>query len=196
MKLFIKNMVCNRCLTTVKNELNRIGIKYDTVELGEVNTKDKILPSQLVQFDTALRKTGFELINGEHNNLIERLKATLVDLEKYSDEDLKVSFSDYISLSLDDNFISLNTLFAEIEGVTIEKFIIKRKIELVKELLVYDDLSLDEIALKLHYSNAAELSRQFKRITGLTTFHFKQLRTFRSKEQEYNRLVTKHDLLL
>jgi AraC-like DNA-binding protein len=178
-------MVCKRCLTTVKNELNRIGIQYDTVELGEVNTKDNVLPSQLMQFDAALRKSGFELIDDKNNSLIERLKESLIDLEKYSDEDLKISFSDYISLNVNDNFISLNTLFAEIEGVTIEKYVIKRKIEMVKELLVYDDFSLDQIALKMHYSDASELSRQFKRVTGLTPSHFRQLRQKRIYSPAY-----------
>jgi AraC-like DNA-binding protein len=109
-----------------------------------------------------------------------------VDLENFSDEDLKTSFSDYISLSVKDNFISLNTLFSEIEGITIEKSIIKHKIDLIKELLVYDDLSLSEIADRLHYSNSSKLSAQFKTVTGLSPSHFRQLRKARNVDPQYN----------
>lgn len=175
MKLYIKNMVCNRCRKIVKEELDRLGIQYTNVELGEVNTLKNITALQRVRFDTALQKFGFELIDDNKYKLVEKLKMAIVDLENHSDEDLKTSFTDYISLSVNDNFISLNTLFAEIEGVTIGKYIIKHKIARVKELLVYDDLSLAEIALKMHYSTATQLSRQFKRITGLTPAHFRLL---------------------
>lgn len=176
MKLYIKNMVCNRCIITVKSQLDKIGIAYDTVELGVINTKNDLTPLQETQLSAALYECGFELIDNQVNGLIEKLKESIVDLEKYSDEDLKTSFSDFISLSLKNNFISLNKLFAEIEGVTIEKYIIRRKIEMVKELLVYDELSLAEIAHKMHYSNAVQLSVQFKKVTGLTPSHFRQLR--------------------
>jgi len=176
MRLYIKNMVCNRCIATVKSELDRIGIEYDTVKLGEINTMNKLTPLQKTHLSTALQKSGFELIDEQVNGLIEKLKDSIIDLEKYSDEDLKTSFSDFISLSLKDNFISLNKLFAEIEGVTIEKYIISRKIEIVKELLVYGELSLAEIAHKMHYSNSAQFSLQFKKVTGLTPSHFRQLR--------------------
>ncbi|MDP4208180.1 MAG: helix-turn-helix domain-containing protein [Bacteroidota bacterium] len=180
MKLYIKNMVCSRCKTTVKSELEKIGIQYVTVELGEVNTTKKITSLQRSRLYDALQKHGFELIDEQKNDLIEKLKSTIVDLVHHSDEDLKTNFSDYISLSVNDNFISLNTLFAEIEGMTIEKYIIKHKIERVKELLVYDDLNLAEIALKMHYRNVAQLFSQFKSITGLTPLHFKQLRHVRN----------------
>ncbi len=180
MKLYIKNMVCNRCKSLVKNELDKLGIHYNTVELGEVTLNNKMTPEQHTKLFIALQHSGFELIDDHKNGLIEKLKNAIVDLEHFSDENLKTSFSDYISLSVDDNFISLNTLFAEIEGITIEKYIIKHKIERVKELLVYDDLDLAEIAVKMHYSNAAQLSSQFKSITGLTPSHFRQLRHTRN----------------
>ena len=176
MKLYIKNMVCNRCKTIVKTELQKAGIKYESVELGEVNLKEQIIPSQRTLLHDKLQKSGLELIDDRSYDLIEKLKSAIIDLEHHTDEDLKTSFSDYISLSVNDNFISLNTLFAEIEGVTIEKYIIKHKIQRVKELLVYDDLNLAEIANKMHYSSAAQLSNQFKRITGLTPSHFRLLR--------------------
>ena len=186
MKLYIKNMVCNRCKTIVKTELGKINIAYDSVELGEVNTKEKVTLVKRNLLFEALQKSGLELIDDQKNDLIERLKKSIVDLEHHSDEDLKTSFSDYISLSVNDNFISLNTLFAEIEGITIEKYIIQHKIARVKELLVYNDLNLAEIALKMHYSSTAQLSRQFKRITGLTPFHFRQLRQTRNINPDSN----------
>ena len=179
MKLYIKNMVCNRCKTTVKSELDKIGIQYDTVKIGEVITESKITSEQRVQLSAALQQNGFELIDDQKNELIGKLKKSILDLERYSDEDLKTSFSDYISLIIDDNFISLNKLFEEIEGITIEKYIIKRKIERIKEMLVYEDINLDEIAIKMRYSNTTSLSNQFKRETGLTPMHFRQLRNNR-----------------
>ncbi len=176
MKLYIKNMVCNRCKIIVKAELDKIGIGYITLELGEVNTKEKISSSQRVQLHDALEQSGFELVDEQKNELIKKLKKAIIDLENYSDEVLKTNYSDYISLNVKDNFLSLNTLFAEIEGITIEKYIIRHKIDRVKELLAYDDLNLAEIALKMHYSNTAQLTSQFKRITGLTPSHFRRLR--------------------
>jgi AraC-like DNA-binding protein len=124
----------------------------------------------------SLEQFGFELIDDEKNYLIEKLKKAIHDLEMYSDEDLKTNYPDYISLRVNDSFISLNTLFSEIEGITIEKYIIKQKIELVKELLEHNNLNLTEIAVKMHYSNVAHLSSEFKSITGLTPLHFRQLR--------------------
>jgi YesN/AraC family two-component response regulator len=180
MKLYIKNMVCNRCKTTVKSELDKMGIPYESVRIGEVNTVKRITPEQRLLLAAALLENGFELIDDHKNELIERLKKSIKELEQYSDEDLKTSFADYIAISADDNFISLNKLFSEIEGVTIEKYIINRKIERIKELLVYEDLNLDEVAQKMHYSNTTELSNQFKRMTGLTPSHFKQLKQTRN----------------
>lgn len=176
MKLYIKNMVCARCKTTVKAELDEIGIQYDTVKIGEVNTEKEITSKQRLQLSAALLLNGFELIDDQKNDLIEKLKKSIKNLEQYSDEDLKTNFPDFIRLSVGDNFISLNKLFAEIEGVTIEKYIIKRKIERIKEMLVYEDYSLDEVATRMRYSTTASLTSQFKRETGLTPSHFRQLR--------------------
>jgi len=186
MKLYIKNMVCNRCKTIVKEELEKIGIPYNELEIGVVNTTKKISLLQRTQLGDALQKSGFQLIDENKNVLIEKLKKAIVDLEHHTDENLKTSFTDYISLSVNDNFISLNTLFAEVEGMTIEKYIIKHKIDRVKELIVYDNLNLAQIAFKMHYSNVAQLSAQFKRITGLTPTHFRDLRHARSFSPESN----------
>jgi AraC-like DNA-binding protein len=186
MKLYIKNMVCNRCKTTVKAELDKIGIHHSNVDLGVVTTEKDITPLQRKRLASELHKSGFELIDDQKNELIEKLKQAIIDLENHSDEDLKTSFMDFISLSVNENFVSLNTLFAEIEGVTIEKYIIRQKIERVKELLVYDDLTLDEIAVKMHYSSVVQLSRQFKRVTGLTPSHFRILRQTRITDPQVN----------
>jgi len=186
MKLYIKNMVCSRCKMIVKAELDKIGVQYVTVELGEVNTTKKITTLQRTQLYARLQQSGLELIDDGKNDLIEQLKRAIVDLEHNSDEDLKTSFSDFISLRVNDNFISLNTLFAEIKGITIEKYIIRHKIDRIKELLVYDDLNLADIAFKMHYSNVAQLSSQFKRITGLTPSHFRQLRHTRNITLQVN----------
>jgi len=179
-------MVCNRCKTIVKAELDKIGVDYVSVELGEVNTNQNISTAQRTKLYDALQKSGLELIDEHKNELIEKLKRAIVDLEHHTDENLKTSFTDYISLSVNDNFISLNTLFAEVEGMTIEKYIIKHKIDRVKELIVYDNLNLAQIAFKMHYSNVAQLSAQFKRITGLTPTHFRDLRHARSFSPESN----------
>ena len=169
-------MVCNRCKTTVKSELDKIGIQYETIKIGEVITEGKITSEQRLQLLAALQQSGFELIDDQKNELIGKLKKSILDLEHYSDEDLKTSFADYIRLIVDDSFISLNQLFEEIEGITIEKYIIKRKIERIKELLVYEDLNLNDIAFKMRYSSATALSNQFKHETGLTPSHFRELR--------------------
>ena len=132
---------------------------------------------------SSLEQFGFELINNEKNYLIEKLKRAIFDLEMFSDEELKTSHSDFISLKVNDNFISLNTLFSEIEGITIEKYIIKQKVELVKELLGHNNLNITEIAVKMHYSNVAHLSSEFKSVTGLTPIHFRQLRHISYKNQ-------------
>jgi len=135
MKLYINNMVCTRCKTIIKSEMDKMGLQYNKVEIGVVDTQYKITSSQLAEFDSVLKKNGFELYDGRNDELINNLKKAIIDLEVYSNEDLKTSFADFISLSDDDNFISLNKLFAEIEGVTIDKYIIKHKIARMKELL-------------------------------------------------------------
>ena len=176
MKLYIKNMVCTRCKMTVKSELEKLDIPYVSVELGEVTIRKKISPEQHHSLYLALKQSGFELITDEMTYLIEKLKYAIFDLGMISDGDLKTSFTDFISLRVNDNFKSLNALFSDIEGITIEKYIIKLKVELVKELLGYNNLNITEIASKMHYSNVAQLSSEFKSITGLTPVHFRQLR--------------------
>jgi hypothetical protein len=176
-------MVCNRCKTTVKTELDKLNLAYASVELGEVTIKKKLTSIQQKILYSALLAHGFELINSTKNSLIENLKRAIFDLVMYSDENLKTSYMDFLSLEVNDNFIPLNILFSEIEGITIEKYIIKQKVDLVKELLGNNNLDITEIAVKMHYSNVAHLSGEFKSITGLTPSHFRQLRHISYKNQ-------------
>ena len=190
MKLYFKNMVSNNCKTIIKSGLEKVDAKYVTIELGEVTLRKKISSKQHFKLKNELQKSGFELIDDHKNELIQKLKTAIVNLVHNSDEDSKTSLSNYISLSVNDNFISLNTLFAEMEGITIEKYIIKHKIELVKKFLVYDNLNLAEIALKMHYTNTAQLSNQFRDVTGITPSHFMQLRQNKNINIESEKIIT------
>lgn len=169
-------MVCGRCKTTVTDVLDRLEIKYVSVELGEVTIRKNLTPLQHNSLSLALEHTGFELIDNEKYNLIKRLKRAISVLEINSDGDLKTSFPDFISQKVNYNFMSLNDLFSEIEGISIEKYIINQKVELVKVMLGYNSLDISEIATKMHYSNVAQLSTEFKSVTGLTPLHFRQSR--------------------
>lgn len=160
----------------VKEELKKLGLQYTTVELGEVEIMEDISAEQHDQFQVALLKSGLELMDDKKSILIQKIKNVIIELIHYSDEPLAVNFSDYLSQKLDHNYTYLANLFSEVQGTTIEKFIIAHKIERVKELLVYNELNLTEIAYLMHYSSVAHLSAQFKKVTGLTPTHFKQLR--------------------
>jgi len=175
MKYYIKNMVCNRCKSIVISELDSLDIDYQVVEIGEVTLEKKMSSLQHKKLCSSLRRSGFELISNHNNKLIENLKRTITNLETCTNEELQVSYSDFISMNIKDNFISLNTLFSEVEGITIEKYIIKQKIEQIKKMLDENHLNMAEIARKMHYTSVTQLSSQFKNITGLTPLHFKQL---------------------
>ena len=179
MKLFIKNMVCIRCKMVVKAELEKLGLHYTTVELGEVDIMEKLSEEQHDQFKEGLLKSGLELLDDKKSVLIQKIKNVIIELIHYSEEPLAINFSEYLAQKLDHNYTYLANLFSEVQGTTIEKFIIAHKIERVKELLVYNELNLTEIAYLMHYSSVAHLSTQFKKITGLTPSHFKQLRAKR-----------------
>ncbi len=169
-------MVCIRCKMVVKQQLKKLSLHYITVELGEVEILEIISTSQLIEFKTALVKYGLELLDDKKSILIEKIKKVIVELIHYADEPAKVNFSDYLSEKLNHDYTYLANLFSEVEGINIEHYIIMHKIERVKELLVYDELSLTEISYKLHYSSVAHLSNQFKKITGLTPSHFKRFK--------------------
>lgn len=176
MKLYIKNMVCIRCKMVVKEELSKLGLHHTVVELGEVEIIENISALQHDQIKTALLKTGLELMDDKKSMLIEKIKNVIVELVHYSEEPLAINFSEYLSRQLNHDYTYLANLFSEVQGITIEKFFIAHKIERVKELLVYNELNLTEIAYKMHYSSVAHLSTQFKKVTGLTPSHFKQLK--------------------
>lgn len=169
-------MVCIRCKMVVKDELTKLGLHYITVELGEAEITESISPVQRDQVKLALLKSGLELMDDKKSVLIERIKNVLVELIHYSEEPLAINLSEYLSQKLHHDYTYLANLFSEVQGVTIEKFFIAHKIERVKELLVYNELTLTEIAYKMHYSSVAHLSAQFKKVTGLTPSHFKQLK--------------------
>lgn len=176
MKLFIKNMVCIRCKMVVTNELKKLGLHYTTVELGEADILEDISALQLQQFKKALLKSGLELIDDKKSVLIQKIKNVIIELAHYSEEPLSINFSDYLSQKLQHDYTYLANLFSEVQGTTIEHFMIAHKIERVKELLVYDEMNLTEIAYRLHYSSVAHLSAQFKKVTGLTPAHFEQIK--------------------
>jgi len=169
-------MVCIRCKMVVKDELTKLGLHYTSVELGEADIVETLSSEQQDQFKDALVRSGLELMDDKKSVLIQKIKNVIVELIHYTDEPLAVNFSVFLSKKLDYDYTYLANLFSEVQGITIEKFIITHKIERVKELLVYNELNLTEIAFLMHYSSVAHLSAQFKKITGLTPSHFKQLK--------------------
>ena len=176
MKLYIKYMVSIRCKVIVKDELEKLGFHTPTIDFGEVEIKEGISQEQRNTLAIALKKTGLELMDDKRAILIERIKNVIIESIHYTDEALKTNFSDHLSEKLNYDYTYLSNLFSETTGSTIEQFIIKHKIERVKELLVYDELSLTEISYRLHYSSVAALSNQFKKVTGLTPTFFKTLK--------------------
>lgn len=184
MKLYIKYMVSLRCKMLVKSELEKLGLNCISVDLGMVEIKDKITDEQLETFNKNLKKSGLELLDDKKNILVEKIKAVIIEMIHYSDEVPKVNDSDYISEKLNYDYTYLSNTFSEVKGITIQQYIIQHKIERVKELLIYDELTLTEIAYKLHYSSVAHLSNQFKKVTGLTPTYFKDLKEKRKKNLE------------
>lgn len=174
-------MVCIRCKMAVISELERLGLNYTSVELGEVEIKGEISAEQRISLDAGLNKSGLELMDNRKSTLIEKTKILIIELIHYSDYPLKINLSEYLSSKLNYDYAYLANLFSEVQGTTIEHFYIFHKIERVKELLVYDELNLKEIAFRLNYSSVAHLSNQFKKVTSLTPSHFKQLKHKRSK---------------
>ncbi|MBQ0147517.1 MAG: helix-turn-helix transcriptional regulator [Flavobacteriaceae bacterium] len=179
--LFIKNMVCNRCIMVVQNELDKLGLDVKNIKLGEVTLDKEPTTDEKNKLDKALILLGFELIDDKKSRVIEKIKNVIIDLVHHQDNNTKTNLSDVLSSQLHHDYNYLSNLFSEVEGSTIEKYFIAQKIEKVKELLVYDELSLSEIAFRLNYSSVAYLSNQFKKVTGLTTSYFKQIREDKRK---------------
>lgn len=169
-------MVSLRCKLLVKEELERMGLHSISVELGDVNIKETISEKQREQLKAALLKSGLELMEDKNAILIEKIKNVIIEMIHYSDELPKVNFSEYLADKLKYDYTYLANHFSESTGITIEHYIITHKIERAKELIIYDELNLTEIAFKLHYSSVAHLSNQFKKTTGLTPTFFKSLK--------------------
>ena len=184
MKLYIKNMVCSRCKMVVKAEIEKAGLQPVSVELGEVELKETPSEAQLLQLNTALKALGFEMIDNKKIQTIEKIKNIIVTLVHHADHDIKTNLSSCITSQIHQDYNYLSNLFSEVEGTTIEKYFIAHKIEKVKELLVYDELTLSEIADKLGYSSVAYLSNQFKKITGFTPSYFKTLKEHKRRNIE------------
>ena len=160
----------------VKNELTKMGIHYTKIEIGEADINGDISIKQQDKLKLALLHFGLELMDDKKSILIQKIKNIVVEMVHYSEAPLTINFSSFLSSKLHHNYTYLASLFSEVQGTTIEKFIIVHKIERVKELLVYNELNLTEIADLLHYSSVAYLSKQFKKTTGLTPSHFKKLK--------------------
>lgn len=177
----IKNMVCNRCIMVVQQLFDGLGYPPVRISLGNVETAKPIPAEDLGKLRKSLVNYGFELIDDTKSRIIEKIKNSVVQSIHHNHEDLKVNYSEYIESHLNRDYTYLSSLFSEVEGTTIEKYIIHQKIERVKELLVYDELTLSEIAHQMGYSNVAYLSGQFKKVTGLTASHFKQVKENKRK---------------
>lgn len=165
----------------VQNELDKLGLKAKNIRLGEVFLEKEPSAGERLQLEKALEPLGFEIIDDKKSRVIAQIKTIIINLVHHQHNDLKINLSDLLSHTLHHDYNYLSNLFSEVEGTTIEKYFIAQKIEKVKELLVYDELSLSEIAFRLNYSSVAYLSNQFKKVTGLSPTHFKQIRKDKRK---------------
>jgi len=184
MKIYIKYMVSLRCRLLVKEELNRLGIRFVVVELGMAEILEDITPQQMDQLRLNLLKSGLEILDDKKAILIERIKNVITEMIHYSDDLAVLNYSDVISQRLEYDYKYLSNIFSEVKGITIQQFIILHKVERIKELLLYDELNLSEISFKMGYSSVAHLCNQFKKITGLTPSYFKKIRKYRSGNLE------------
>lgn len=169
-------MVSIRCKMLVKEELKKLGLHFMVVDLGEVEIMENITAEQRTTLKNALLESGLELIDDKRAVLIEKIKTVIIEMVHHSDEVIKINFSNYLSEKLHYDYTYLANLFSEVQGTTIEQFLISHKIERIKELIIYGELNITEIAWKMNYSSVAHLSNQFKKMTGLSPSHFKQLK--------------------
>jgi AraC-like DNA-binding protein len=179
LKLFIKYMVSNRCKMAVKSVLKDLGLHFILVDLGEVEIMENISEEQRGQLKIELLRSGLDLMDDKKSVLIEKIKNAIIEMVHHTEEMIKVNFSEYLSELLHYDYTYLSNLFSEVQGTTIEHFIIAHKVERIKELIIYDELNISEIAWKMNYSSVAHLSNQFKKVTGLSPSHFKQLKNKR-----------------
>lgn len=175
MDVYIKNMVCNRCIMVVSSIFRDAGLQDAVVEMGKVSLPEDPGQETIQKIEKDLNSVGFEIIEDHKSRLIEQIKKEVIDFLYHHPDPLKVNFSEYLAERLNKDYNYLSTLFSSVTGSTIEKYLINLKIERVKELLVYDEKTLSEIAFELGYSSVAHLSGQFKRITGFTPSWFKKL---------------------
>jgi AraC-like DNA-binding protein len=169
-------MVSNRCKMVVKEELKKLGLHYILVDLGEIDIMEDLPPEQVNDLREALLVSGLELMDDKKSIMIEKIKTIIIEMIHHTNEELKINFSNFLSEKMDHNYSYLASLFSEVQGITIEQFIILHKVERIKELIIYNELNITEIAWKMNYSSVAHLSNQFKKVTGLSPSHFKQLK--------------------
>jgi AraC-like DNA-binding protein len=169
-------MVSNRCKMAVKEELKKLGLHYIVVDLGEVDLMEDLSGEQREQLNMGLKNSGLELMDDKKAILIEKIKTTIIEMVHYSPDMIKVNFSDFLSEKLHHEYKYLANLFSEVQGTTIEHYMIAHKVERIKELIIYDEMNMTEIAYIMNYSSVAHLSNQFKKATGLSPSHYKQLK--------------------
>ena len=174
-RLQIKNMVCPRCLSSVRSVLNDLGLIYKRVELGKVELAIDLSEDQKTKLSAELEARGFELLNSEDSKIVSAIKSIVIDKVHYSDYNANLNLSDELSNKMHTNYSKLSKTFSRVEGITIEQFLLQQRIEKVKELLSYKEKSISEIAFDLGYSSTAHLSTQFKKITGMSPSQFKKL---------------------
>lgn len=177
-------MVCSRCKMVVKSVFESMGINPFSVELGEIVLKNDLNENQKNELLKKLRAIGFDLIDDRKSKTIDKIKTLIIDLVQNKNNDLKSNLSNYLSQELNQDYNTLSNLFSEVENTTIEKYFIHQKIEKVKELIIYDELSLSQIAYALNYSTVSHLSNQFKKATGFSPTHFKNIKTIKRKQIE------------
>jgi AraC-like DNA-binding protein len=177
-------MVSNRCKMAVRDELKKLGLHFIVVDLGVVEIMENISTEKRLLLKQGLLVSGLELMDDKKAILIEKIKNIIVEMIHHSDEVIKVNFSDYLAEKLEHNYTYLANLFSEVQGTTIEQYIISNKIERIKELMIYGELNITEIAWKMNYSSVAHLSSQFKKVTGLSPSHFKQMKDKRRNSIE------------
>ncbi len=177
-------MVSNRCKIVVKEILKQMNLHFILVDLGEVDIMEDITQEQRELLKSELLESGLELMDDKKSILIEKIKTIIIQLIHHTEEDIKINFSDYLSEKLHHNYNYLANMFSEVQGITIEHFIINHKVEKIKELMIYGELTITEIAYKMNYSSVAHLSTQFKKVTGLSPSHFKQLKDKRRNPLE------------
>lgn len=177
-------MVSNRCKMAVKEELRKLGLHFIVVDLGEVEIMENISMEQREKLKLCLLSSGLELMDDRKAMLIEKIKNVIIEMVHHSEEAIKINFSDYLHEKLNHDYTYLSNLFSEVQGTTIEQFIISHKTERIKELIIYGELNITEIAWKMNYSSVAHLSSQFKKVTGLSPSHFKKLKDKRRNPLE------------